>query len=100
MKLRRLTVQVRIIEADQPETSMINVLPHGCRSAWGVWKRGVSKPWKGGVTCHAGPALHAISLSNCFPCCLSLGDPFDKRLHLLLVNAVNIDGLPEPCNNE
>ena len=60
----------------------------------------MSKPWKGRVTRHAGPALHAISLSNRSPCCPSLGNPFDKRLHVLLVDAVDIDGFPEPCNNE
>jgi endonuclease YncB( thermonuclease family) len=41
MKVRRLTVQVRIIEVDQPETSKINVLPQGRRSAWGECGRGV-----------------------------------------------------------
>jgi hypothetical protein len=62
------------------------------------WAMG--NPWKGRVTFHAGPTLHAISPSYCSPCCPSLGGLFDEGLHLLLVNAVDVDSFPEPCNNE
>ena len=63
------------------------------------WEATRCKPWKGRVTYHAGPALHAISLSDFYPCCHGLGDLFDKHLHVLLVDAVNVDRSPVLCNN-